>query len=243
MTHDDLVIWAYENASDLIKMAGFAPRAIDLTDEATRSNIRTQYAAAIRNQQWQDAFDEVDRLYKASGYISVDLPKDVDKYLPRLRAKLQARHWGSREADDVCALLAKRMQEWPSDCCQPSELKWPAQPEEWFEVKDRSLELPIKRDGGRRFIDLAVTVANLGVTFSETDAVAIRPTSQSRLFFEIKPTIRRLDELLQQCRIYREGRDCNGLAVISPDTRYKRIIEEQGFPFIVPTIGQQSLGF
>lgn len=117
-------------------------------------------------------------------------------------------------------------------------------------LAERTLEYPVA-DG---FIDLAAffSVPILGwsnktmtylVDWHRPDAK--RPVRghidlSGAVFFEVKPDIKDLGALIRQLRRYQAHRPL-GLVVVSPDTRHRGIIEEQGFGFLEPQIGQASL--
>lgn len=82
-------------------------------------------------------------------------------------------------------------------------------------------ERPVSYAGGVRYIDMVIDAKVGGWKFS--------------LLCEVKPVIRSIGELIRQLRQY-EPRSSHGgtvcVAVVSPDDRFRAIIEKQGFIFI-----------
>jgi hypothetical protein len=82
-------------------------------------------------------------------------------------------------------------------------------------------EKPVIYAGGVRYIDMVIE-ANVG-------------GREFRLLCEVKPVIRSIGELIRQLRQY-EPRSSHGgtvcVAIVSPDDRFRAIIEKQGFIFI-----------
>jgi hypothetical protein len=79
------------------------------------------------------------------------------------------------------------------------------------------------REAGRYFIDMLITS-----WASEEDVN--RPYAHIKLACEVKPVIHSVGELIRQLRQY-ESKNWR-VAVVSPDDRYREIIERQGFIFI-----------
>jgi hypothetical protein len=93
-------------------------------------------------------------------------------------------------------------------------------------------EKPVIYAGGVRYIDMVID-ANYGAL-------------EFHLLCEVKPVIRSIGELIRQLRQY-EPRSSHGgmvrVAVVSPDDRFRAIIENQGFVFIkapTPEYGPQG---
>lgn len=81
-------------------------------------------------------------------------------------------------------------------------------------------EKPVYFAGSIRYIDMVIE-ANVGMGFF--------------LFCEVKPVIRSVGELIRQLRQYEPHGNRGGtmrVAVVSPDDRFRAIIEKQGFIFI-----------
>lgn len=130
-------------------------------------------------------------------------------------------------------------------------------------------EHPVSHNGGQRYIDLLITatahlpgaevndeqrrIPRPGAKFGECDTVVCRVpwlgfrSSRFALACEVKPVIRSVGELIRQLRQYESwnrpgGRGHSRVAVVSPDDRFRSIIESQGFVFIkapTPDIGPQ----
>lgn len=85
-------------------------------------------------------------------------------------------------------------------------------------------EKPVHSASGVRYIDMVIDAKVGGWEFS--------------LLCEVKPVIRSVGELIRQLRQY-EPRSSGGgrvrVAVVSPDDRFRAIIEKQGFIFIKAT--------
>lgn len=83
-------------------------------------------------------------------------------------------------------------------------------------------EKPVSYAGCVRYIDMVID-ANIG------------RVSDFTLLCEVKPVIRSIGELIRQLRQYEPRSTYGGMirvAVVSPDDRFRAIIEKQGFIFI-----------
>jgi hypothetical protein len=83
-------------------------------------------------------------------------------------------------------------------------------------------EKPVGYRGGVRYVDMMIKATITGSYFPVI------------LLCEVKPVIRSVGELIRQLRQYEPSRG-NGtvrVAVVSPDDRFRAIIEKQGFIFI-----------
>lgn len=82
-------------------------------------------------------------------------------------------------------------------------------------------EKPVSYAGGVRYIDMVIKANVDGREFD--------------LLCEVKPVIRSIGELIRQLRQYEPSSNRGGtvrVAVVSPDDRFRAIIEKQGFIFI-----------
>lgn len=84
--------------------------------------------------------------------------------------------------------------------------------------------IPRMEYSSARFIDMVIT------SWADEKNIGDRGASCIRLACEIKPVIRSAGELIRQLRQY-ENYDWK-VAVVSPDDRFRAIIEKQGFIFI-----------
>lgn len=84
-------------------------------------------------------------------------------------------------------------------------------------------------------VELRVSRENSKIIFDSNSKKIIKAEEQYEnysLWFEIKPEIRSLGELMRQIRMYQSYTEFQQWFVVSPDTRFRSPIEKQGIGFI-----------
>lgn len=152
-----------------------------------------------------------------------------------LRAEIQ--HWrtnGDHDRERECqARLDAYLLSSASGFPHPGEV--PPRPP--CKVLDVKWEFPI-RNGQYviGFIDLCVIVNKAELWLDGVDGATIAPCwkvgfDHTNLFFEVKPSIRSLGELMRQINLYR-AYEHSQFFVVSPDDRFRPQLETQGIRFV-----------
>jgi hypothetical protein len=86
--------------------------------------------------------------------------------------------------------------------------------------------------------EFPITEAKYGskytIGFADMRMTPYRATVDQVILFEVKPSIPSAGELLRQINLYRTYTPQSRWAVVSPDTRFRSVIEGQGIGFVDP---------
>ena len=227
MNHDELVLWAYENAEVIATSLGKTP---DPTTGLALVNRRiAEYENHYHTLKSQLAIGET----------------------CRRGAGVYVREGGYNSAEHEIAVVQAML--------APDQVRASFDPNQPPVVEiEKIIEMPVFADGPR-YIDLALMVTGTKTVpapygYGELAAEAVYGY---QLLLEIKPKITSMGDLVRQLRLYQKSsisyerhagvyplayeHEHRSVCVVSPDTRFKAVIEEQGFPFVIPPLGQKSL--
>lgn len=121
----------------------------------------------------------------------------------------------------------------------------PQPPPEWW-AEDIQWEHPIANQRGTviGYVDLCARLGRRSWVFDARDLRWDGIVEQHRIYFEVKPEIPSVGELLRQINKYRHYREGGTWVVVTPSDRYAGVLASQDVKLLVPNrVDQQQLPF
>jgi hypothetical protein len=215
--HDEMMVWLDENIATIV--ADLFPK------EWTESEIKAHERLVEKaRRNWLERAKRYDELG----------PED-EKKVRLLKAEIE--HWRALGDSDKQRVYARRLEEFYSSIGPqfPHPGDVPSRPA--CKILDVKWESPIKENNFViGFPDLCVGVGKPQIYLDGVEGSNIKPrwvvgTERENLFFEVKPTIRSLGEIMRQINFYR-AYESSRFLVVCQDDRFRQLLQTQGIGFV-----------